>query len=160
MKDYTFNKKQEKHVLVEQARYLLCSVCMPHAGCNWNMPLPQWRCLFWMFSSTFHTRNYRKKRPICACHKGYGEVAVYLHLFLTSSPDGLSPSLPRRTKSWYPLNGARTNSTAGLEALDKREISRPSRESNHVSHEQSSAFLFFLEQQLLVGQGLLIIGAS
>ena len=32
-----------------------------------NIPLPQWRGLFWMFHSTFHTTNYCKK---CACHKG------------------------------------------------------------------------------------------
>jgi hypothetical protein len=103
------------------------------------MPLPQWRGLFWMFNSTFHARNYWKKRPLCACHKGIwrsGRIPpLILNLFT------------RWTMSTFITSNEILISTEwGSNELDSRsERHKPlvSRVSNHVSsHEQSSAFLF------------------
>jgi hypothetical protein len=69
--------------------------------------------------------------------KTYGGVGVSLHTFLTSASDvgELSVSRPGRFTTWQKAHGTHwaggcINSRVGLDAVDKRKIFCPCRESN------------------------------
>ena len=114
-----------------------------------------------MFNSTFQTRNYCKKRPPWACHKGIwrsGRIPpLILNHFTRWAKSTFTPSNELLISTRQGPNGI--DSRSGSFGYDINLSSLSGIETCFIAR-TGLAFLFFLTQQPLVGQGLLSIEAS